>query len=154
MIQSIDHINLVVKDLATTVRFYTELLDFRVTNRATLQGNWIDSITGLSGIRADVVFLEPPQGGTRLEILQYHNPPSHSLPDNSRPNTGGLRHIAFLVNDIAATTEKLRNAGVQFLGTPAEVPAGILPQSTVRKSLCYFLDPDGVILELAEYRSV
>ncbi len=154
MIESIDHFNLVVTDLAATCRFYCDHLGFRETNRATLQGDWIDRIAGLKGIVAEVVFLELPSGGPRLEVLQYLTPQGQVIPANSLPHTHGLRHLAFRVPDIHATVARLRMAGVVFLGEPATVPSGILPQSTVRKSLCYFHDPDGVLLELAEYRPI
>lgn len=151
MTESIDHLNLVVRDLDATVRFYCDLLGFRETNRATLQGDWIDAVAGLPGIKADVVFLELPQGGPRIEVLQYHTPHGQFLPANSLANTLGLRHVAFRITGISETVARLSAAGVHFLGQPVQVPDGILRNSKVKKSLCYFLDPDGVLLELAEY---
>ena len=35
---------------------------------------------------------------------------------------------------------------------PIKVPAGVVKFAAGDKTLLYFLDPDGVILELAEYR--
>lgn len=153
MIHSIDHLNLVVHDLNTTVRFYCDLLGFRETNRATLQGDWIDTVAGLPGIKADVVFLEllEAPGNPRIEVLQYHTPTGQNLPANSLANTMGLRHFAFRITGMQQTVAALRAAGVRFLGEPVQVPDGILRDTTVKKTLCYFLDPDGVLLELAEY---
>ncbi|PAW76147.1 MAG: hypothetical protein B9S32_16135 [Verrucomicrobia bacterium Tous-C9LFEB] len=151
MTHSIDHLNLVVRDLETTVRFYRDLLGFQQTNRATLQGDWIDAVAGLPGIQAEVVFLELPGNGPRIEVLQYLTPIGQNLPANSLANTFGLRHFALRISDMTATVARLRAAGVQFVGNPVEVPAGILKGSNVRKTLCYFHDPDGVLLELAEY---
>lgn len=151
MTHSIDHLNIVVRDLETTVRFYCDLLGFQQTNRATLQGDWIDAVAGLSGIKAEVVFLELPGNGPRIEVLQYLTPAGQNLPANSIANTFGLRHFALRISDMTATVARLRAAGVQFVGDPVEVPTGILKGSTVHKTLCYFHDPDGVLLELAEY---
>lgn len=151
MIHAIDHFNIVVRDLDATIRFYCDILSFRQTNRARLEGDWIDAVAGIRGISADVVFLELPGGGPRIEVLQYLTPAGQSLPANSIANTQGLRHLAFRISGMTAMIEKLKAAGVRFLGEPVEVPAGILKDSKVRKSLCYFLDPDGVLLELAEY---
>jgi len=151
MTHSIDHLNLVVRDLNATVRFYCDLLGFRETNRATLQGDWIDAVAGLHGITADVVFLELPDGGPRIEVLQYLTPTGQNLPANSLANTYGLRHFALRITDMTGTVARLRAAGIQFVSDPVEVPAGILKGSKVHKTLCYFHDPDGVLLELAEY---
>jgi catechol 2,3-dioxygenase-like lactoylglutathione lyase family enzyme len=46
----------------------------------------------------------------------------------------------------------LRAAGVNVFSDPVRVPAGVVQHDAGEKTLVYFLDPDGVILELAEYR--
>ena len=47
---------------------------------------------------------------------------------------------------------RLRAAGVTLFSAPVKVPQGVVKFSAGEKTLCYFLDPDGVIVELAEYR--
>lgn len=152
MIRGIDHINIVVADLARSVRFYTEVLGFRKTADVTMEGDWIESIIGLRGVRGLVAFVEPPGGGVRIELLQYVAPAGVALPENSRANTLGLRHVAFRVDDIAGLAARLRAAGVTLFSDPVKVPAGVVKFAAGDKSLLYFLDPDGVILELAEYK--
>jgi catechol 2,3-dioxygenase-like lactoylglutathione lyase family enzyme len=51
-------------------------------------------------------------------------------------------------------TAKLRAAGIEVWGEPTAVPGGVVKFDTGAggKTLVYFLDPDGVIVELAEYR--
>lgn len=151
MIRGVDHINLVVSDLERSVRFYTEVLGFRKTADVVMEGDWIEAIIGLKGVRGLVAFVEPPGGGPRFELLQYVTPPGAVLPANSRANTQGLRHVAFRVDDIAAMAARLRAAGVTLFSEPVRVPAGVVKFAAGDKTLLYFLDPDGVILELAEY---
>lgn len=148
----IDHINIVVSDLARSVRFYTDVLGFRKTHDVTMEGDWIERIIGLKGVKGLVAFVEPPGGGPRIELLQYVTPAGRALAENSRANTLGLRHLAFRVDDIAAMAAKLRAAGVTFFSEPVSVPQGVVKFAAGDKSLCYFLDPDGTILELCEYR--
>ena len=136
MIRGVDHINLVVSDLERSVRFYTEVLGFRKTADVVMEGDWIEAIIGLKGVRGLVAFVEPPGA---------------VLPENSRANTQGLRHVAFRVDDIAAMAARLRAAGVTLFSEPVRVPAGVVKFAAGDKTLLYFLDPDGVILELAEY---
>jgi glyoxylase I family protein len=152
MIRGIDHINIVVADLARSVKFYTEVLGFRKTADVYMEGDWIESIVGLRGVKGLVAFVEPPNGGMRIELLQYVAPAGVVLPDNSKPNTHGLRHLAFRVEDIAGMAARLRAAGVTLFSDPVLVPAGVVKFAAGDKTLMYFLDPDGVILELAEYR--
>ncbi len=151
MIKQIDHLNIVVSDLQKSVTFYTELLGFRVTRQAVLQGEWIDKVVNLKNVTADVVFLEPPNANVRIELLCYKSPEGQSIPANSLANTTGIRHVAFQVDDIKKATAKLEKANVRFLSDPVKVPSSTVKHQKGEKSLVYFYDPDGVILELAEY---
>lgn len=152
MIRGIDHLNIVVADMARSLAFYTGVLGFTRTKEAWLEGEWIERIVGLRGVKAHAVFIVPPAGEPRIELLQYHAPAGVALPENSQPNTRGLRHFALRVDGIDAMTTKLRAAGVTILGEPTVVPAGVVKHDAGTKTLMYFLDPDGVVVELAEYR--
>ena len=149
---AIDHINIVVSDLERSVRFYTELLGFIESKRAHLEGQWIESIVGLKGVVADVAFILAPAGEPRIELLCYKMPTGEAVPANSLANTVGLRHIAFRVDDIHAAAERLKNAGVKLLGNPVVVPETVVTHDAGHKMLCYFHDPDGVLLEITEYK--
>ncbi len=151
MIHGIDHINIVVSDLQRSVKFYTELLGFRVIRRATLTGEWIEKIVGLSPISAEVVYIVAPAGEPRIELLCYSQPQGISLPQNSSANTIGLRHIALRVKNIGELAQRLQAAGVHTFSQPVTVPAQVVRHDAGQKTLLYFTDPDGVILELAEY---
>lgn len=151
MISSVDHINIVTRDLGASTRFYTELLGLAVTREAYLEGEWIDAVVGLEGAKAQVVYVQPAGGGPRIELIRYMAPAGAELPECGIANTLGLRHIAFRVDDIDAEYERLVAAGVEFLSPPTGVPERVVTHDAGRKRLCYFRDPDGVILELAEY---
>ena len=152
MLLGVDHINLVVSDLDRSVQFYTEILGFREVGRARLEGVWIENVVGLKGVQADVVYLEADAGGTRLELLNYESPPGEGFAANSIANTIGLRHVALRVKDIRTVVKRMKETGVTMLAEPVVVPESAMPRDSGRKTLCYFLDPDGILLELAEYR--
>jgi catechol 2,3-dioxygenase-like lactoylglutathione lyase family enzyme len=97
-----------------------------------------------------VVFVVPPGGGIRIELLQYHSPKGAEFAEHGRPNTIGIRHLAFRVDDIDEVYERLTASNVTFVGPPTAVPQGIVKTSD--KRLCYFHDPDGVLLEFTEYQ--
>ena len=152
MIVSVDHINLVVSDLERSVDFYTNVLGFRETQRAELEGEWIETIIGLETVKASVAYVVSPAGQPRLELLQYHSPIGDGFQANSIPNTLGLRHLALSVDNIDSAVQRLREAGTELLSRPVVVPTDVIQHSTSQKILCYFHDPDGVLLELTEYR--
>ena len=150
MVRAIDHINIVVADVERSVKFYTEVLGFTKTKEAQLEGGWIDRIVGLRGVKGRVAYVVAPAGEPRIELLCYEAPRGVVVAENSRANTAGLRHIALRVDNMAATVARLRAAGVTLFSEPVRVPGGVVRHEAGEKTLVYFLDPDGVILELAE----
>lgn len=153
MLQSIDHVNLVVTDLDAMARFYNEALGMRVTKRVAISGPWIDATVGLTNVDADVIYLDLPEG-PRVELIRYNHPRGVRLRGLDQPNTHGLRHLAFRVTDLDAVAARLREAGVHFVGDGVQqVPDGqVTYAGGVRKRLVYFHDPEGNLLELCEYR--
>ncbi len=144
----VNHVNIVVREMQRSLAFYVGLLGFRVTFEAELVGEWIETVTGLPNVSARCVFCQPPGGGTRFELLEYRTPPGVLMPEDSIANTLGLRHVALEVDDLDALCTRLVSAGVEFVSPPALVP---FPVAGVRKRLCYLRDPDGALVEIAEY---
>ncbi len=147
----VNHVNIVVADMERSLAFYVGLLGLRATFEIELEGAWIEQVTGLAGVSARCVFCQPADGGVRFELLEYRRPEGErARAANSVPSTGGLRHVAFEVDDVAAEYERLMAAGVRFVSPPVTVPFGVA--GDIRKRLCYALDPDGVLVEFADYR--
>jgi catechol 2,3-dioxygenase-like lactoylglutathione lyase family enzyme len=149
-IDRIDHVNLVVNDMATMVEFYRDVLGLRLTKQAVITGEWIDTVTGLSHVEAEVAFLEPA-AGPAIELLRYRTP-AGTRPDGlGVPNAQGFRHMAFRVRDIDRLAASLAAAGVEFISPLQRVPAVQVDYADVRKSLLYFRDPEGNLLELCAF---
>jgi catechol 2,3-dioxygenase-like lactoylglutathione lyase family enzyme len=152
MIESIDHVNLVVRDLPLMTAFYRDMLGFRVTKQVSISGDWIDETVGLSGVAGDVVYLDLPSG-PRIELIDYRQPRRVDTDGDNQPNLNGLRHIAFRVSEIDALVDHLAQSGVKFQSEVKSVPESQVTYSGgVRKRLVYFRDPEGNILELCEYK--
>ena len=150
MIQGIDHVNLVVGDMAAMICFYRDILGLRVTKQATIRGRWIEAVTGLADVEADVAFLESPSGPA-IELLHYRTPGGRRPAGLGLSNTPGFRHIAFRVQDIDAVAAALRASGVELFGEVQQVPAAQVDYADVQKRLVYFRDPEGNLLELCCY---
>ena len=149
----IDHVTLVVSDLDRSIQFYVDLLGFRFDARSLLEGEWIDSIMKLEKVKAEVAFVVSPEGGARIELLKFERPIGKFHSPNSLPHTPGLRHIALKVNNIEDVVSRLEDAGVSILSTPIQVPPEVVKRTAAKKALCYLLDPDGILVELAGYHS-
>lgn len=146
----IDHINLVVADLERAAHFYETVFGFRRGFSAQLEGAWIETVTGLEGARAECLFLESPNGGTRIELIRYDAPVNEFSPGVSTPNQLGLRHLAFEVADVDATLNQVRELGLRPISEPVEVPFRVADLGA--KRLAYFHDFDGTIVEVAAYQ--
>jgi len=153
MLESIDHVNLVVTDLKKMADFYTRALGLKISKQVTISGGWIDRTVGLSGVDADVIYLDLPSG-PRVELLRYNSPAGEHPAGLEKSNTHGLRHMAFKVDDIDAMVARLKAAGVKFFSEVQLVPdSQVTYAGGLRKRLVYFHDPEGNLLELCEYKA-
>ena len=105
----------------------------------------------LDNVKAEVAFVTSPEGGARIELLRFERPKGKPHIPNSLPHTPGLRHIALKIKNIEDVISRLADAGISILSPPIRVPHEVVKRTTANKALCYFLDPDGVLVELAEY---
>lgn len=150
MIERIDHVNLVVDDMPAMTAFYRDVLGLRLAREATISGPWIDAVTGLRQVEADVAYLEMPEG-PRVELIHYRSPKGTRPSGQGDPNASGLRHLAFRVQSIDQMANALKAAGVELLGEVQEVPQTQVDYAGLRKRLLYFLDPEGNVLELCTF---
>ena len=145
MIRKLDHINIVVSNIARAKAFFMAL-GFQAAHQGRLTGPWVSALVGLKDVDADYVALELPGCPTKVELIEYHNPSSGPAPGISKANQLGLRHLALEVDDIEGAAARLSQMG-------AELFSPIQEYSPLGKKLVYLLGPDGIILELAQYGS-
>ena len=146
----VNHLNIVTGNLERSLEFYVALLEMRVTFRVDLEGKWIERVTGLPGAKARCVFCQPSGGGCRLELLEYQTPQGEPISANALPQTPGLRHFALETDDLDALYVRVLAAGITPISAPVTVPFTLV--DNVQKRLCYLHDPDGVLVELCDFR--
>jgi catechol 2,3-dioxygenase-like lactoylglutathione lyase family enzyme len=140
-IQRLENVGIVVEDLAAATEFFAEL-GLKVLGEQPVEGDWVDRVTGLEGVRVDIAMLETPDGHGRLELMQFHAPSARDGDRNAPPNTLGIRRLAFGVDDIDAAVAGLRARGTELLGEVVRY------EDSYR--LCYVRGPEGIIVMLAE----
>lgn len=125
-LQRIHHVAIIASDYEKSKAFYTEVLGLAVLAehyRAERRSYKLD--------------LALPDGG-QLELFSFPDPP----PRPSRPEAAGLRHLAFVVPDVAAALAELGERGV--------VTEELRIDEYTGKRFAFFADPDGLPLELYE----
>jgi methylmalonyl-CoA/ethylmalonyl-CoA epimerase len=128
-VRGLDHVGIVVRNMAAAVATFTTLLGLQLVHDETLPHLHVHlsylQTGGQAGAGTFVQLVEPTGPGPVMEFLDSHGE--------------GLHHVCFAVEDVEA-------AVVVTGGTPAAVfPGG-------RGRRCAFLtqQPDGVLVELTE----
>jgi catechol 2,3-dioxygenase-like lactoylglutathione lyase family enzyme len=141
-IQEMHHVSVVVEDLKAAKAFFVEL-GMELEDEAPIEGDWVDRINALDGVRVDIAMMRAPDGHGRLELTKFHNPTVISPePANAPSNTLGLRSVMFTVDDIDATIAGLRPHGAELVGE--------VEQYENFYRLAYVRGPAGIIVALAE----
>ena len=90
-IKRLDHVSVVVDDLAAAIAFFTAL-GMTLEGEAPIEGPWVDRVNGLEGVQVDIVMMRTPEGHGRLELTKFRNPKLVEMePAIAPPNALGLR---------------------------------------------------------------
>ncbi len=142
------HTNIIAKDSTKLIDFYKEVLDCRsIGETRNLSGDWLDGMTGIKNSHIVGEHLCLPGYDDKhptIEIFSY----DEMIANNSHKiNQCGIAHIAFEVENVAATLEKLLNAGGGQLGelVSADYEDGRKAQ------FVYATDIEGNIIELQSW---
>ena len=136
-----DHVGVVVDDLAAAVAFFVEL-GLELQGETPAEGDWVDRIVGLEGVRVDTAMMQTPDGHGRLELVKFNAPTTDEGGRNEPANVPGLRHVAFVVEDVDAAVARLRARGGELVGE-------VVRYEDIFR-LCYVRGPEGIIIGLAE----
>ena len=140
-IQRMDHVGIVVDDLASATAFFVEL-GLELEGEMSLGGDSVDRLVGLEGVQTDFAFVRTPDGHGGLELIKFRSPSSRGGDPHAPANTTGLRHITFAVDDIEAAVARLGGHGAELVGEVVSYENSY--------KLCYIRGPEGIIVELAE----
>lgn len=123
--QSIHHIAIICSNYDRSLSFYRDILGLTVIREVwrAERESW----------KCDL-----DAGNAQIELFSFPSPPART----SRPEACGLRHLAFLVDDLDAEVARLEAAGVVC------EPIRVDPYTDQR--FTFFADPDDLPLELYE----
>lgn len=136
------HIGICVTDPERSIRFYRDLLGFRLRSELTVQGEPSDTLLRLRSVDLRAIYLE--RDGMRIELLHYASPGVVGTDEPREMNRLGLTHLSLRVDDLAGTLDGLRAAGVTILDqTRIDIPV-------FESGAVFVSDPDGTLIELVQ----
>jgi catechol 2,3-dioxygenase-like lactoylglutathione lyase family enzyme len=136
-----DHVGVNVEDLEAAKEFFLNL-GLEVQWEADLGGEGVERVIGLKNVSDRAVMLQTPDGRAAIELVKFYSPPDEKGIQPSLANTLGIRHVAFLVDDVEAMVAKLKTKGVELVGE-------VFNFGNTYKD-CFVRGPEGIIVELAE----
>ncbi len=141
-VKRMDNVLIVVDDLEAAIAFFVEL-GLELEGETTVEGEGVDRVVGLHGVRSDIAMMRTPDGHGRLELDKFHTPPAvRAEPVNAPVNTLGIRRIMFAVDDIEDVLARLQTLGAELIGEVVRY------EDSYR--LCYVRGPEGIMIALAE----
>jgi len=140
-VHRMDHAGIVVEDLAAAIAFFVEL-GLELEGETTVEGEWVDQLVGLDGVRADLAFLRVPDGQGRVELSTFHTPAATGSAPRAPVNTPGIPRLTFVVDAVDDIVDRLRAHGAQLVGKVAQY------EDIYRYA--YVRGPAGVIIGLVQ----
>ncbi|WP_318468133.1 SMU1112c/YaeR family gloxylase I-like metalloprotein [Photobacterium leiognathi] len=124
MLKGIHHVAIICSDYARSKHFYTQILKLKVINETYREQR--------QSYKLDLRLPDDSQ----LELFSFPDAPARP----SYPEAQGLRHLAFVVEDIHSVVDYLVAQGVEVEEIRIDELTG--------KAFTFFSDPDGLPLEL------
>ena len=140
-IRRFDHVGVTVADLEGVTAFFVAL-GLEIEGRTFVEGEFLDTVSGIPDSRTEIVMLKPPDGGTRLELSTFLRPDSVPGSPAAMANELGLRNVSFEVDDLQAAVDWAATEGYGLVG-------GIGEYEGVWR-MAYIRGPEGIIVSLAE----
>ena len=136
-----DNIGIVVEDLEAAIAFFVEL-GLELEGEMAVEGQWVDRVVGLDGVRNDIAMMRTPDGHSKLELMKFQKPTATTAEPSAPVNTLGIRRIMFAVTGIDDVAARLQKRGAELVGEMVQY------EDVYR--LCYLRSPEGIIVALAE----
>ena len=140
-IRAFDHVGITVANLDAAMAFFVGL-GFETEGRMVMEGEFVDTVTGIPDSRSEIVMLRPPGGGTGLELSSFVRPNHEPGSPDAMSNELGLRNVMFEVDDLGAMLDRLAADGYRLVGG--------VGQYEEMWRMAYVRGPEGIIVALAQ----
>ena len=107
-----------------------------------MEGEFLDTVTGIPDSRTEIVVLRPPDGGTGIELSSFVRPDHEPGSPAAMANELGLRNVCFEVADLQAMVDGLAARGYGLVGG--------IGQHENSWRMTYVRGREGIVVSLAE----
>ncbi|MGW6696261.1 VOC family protein [Nocardia sp. NPDC055049] len=141
LVERLDHIGITVADIDAVTAFFVSL-GLEADPKMTVEGEFLDTVIGMTDAATEIVMLRVPGGDTALKLSSFARP--QHLPGSpvAPANELGLRNVAFEVRDLRAAVARAAAEGYGLVGGIGEYE-GVWRMAYVR-------GPEGIIVSFAE----
>lgn len=144
-VKKVGAIGITVKDLNTSIKFYTQVLGFKEIREEEFTGSEYENLEAIFGLHIRVATLQ--LGDEQIELTDYLTAGGRSIPEDQKANDLSFQHIAIVVSNMDKAFAQLKKYNVEYVSTaPQTLPKTIKPAEGVKAF--YFHDPDNHNLEL------
>ena len=127
MIEAIDHVEVVTRDMEKSLDFYVNKLGFEIHNRHRFEGGM--SLKEITYVKI---------GDVMIELMEF---PNAIMPSKEGPEVG-VRMFALRVGNMDEEIERLTSLGVEISQPPR--PIGPSKRAEIK-------DPNGISIELRQW---
>ena len=113
LIKNIRHTGIVVKNLQKSLKFFTQILGFKVLQQADETGKFIDKILNLNKAKLITVKLIAADGNI-IELLNFENYKDKKLKHTKKIYSYGFTHMSFTVKNINQTYKVLKKKNINY----------------------------------------
>jgi len=137
------HVGVVVSDLERSIAFYTDVIGMTKTGEFDVPADFgkASGLTDGLAFHVEVLGLQTVPGGAQFKLMSFEEdartPRSAHIEDAL-----GMQYVTLMVTDLAPFVERIKAAGVPFLG---ETP---IPLGGDGNHFVLVQDPDGTFIEL------
>lgn len=124
-LKNIHHVAIICSEYKKSKEFYTKILGLEIIREVYRK-------------ERESYKLDLKLGDSQIELFSFPNAPERP----SYPESCGLRHLAFQVEDVEKTADELQGKGIRVEDIRIDEFTG--------KKFTFFSDPDGLPLELYE----
>ena len=141
------HTNIVAHDWRRLSSFYINVFNCKEKPPIrNLSGYWLDVLTGIPNARIHGIHLLLPGfgiDGPTLEIFQYND----NIKDNKNINKEGFGHIAFSVEDVEESLQKVIKNGGSTVGEIIKTEI----EGVGKIHVVYAKDPENNVIEIQKW---
>tara|TARA_Y100000768_G_C23973355_1_gene681717 strand:+ start:1993 stop:2433 length:441 start_codon:yes stop_codon:yes gene_type:complete len=142
-IKNIRHTGIVTDNMTKSLKFYKDLLGFKIKKKMIEKGDTTDALTGFKKTKVETVKLVSPDKNSMIELLKYKSPTPKKKSKHYEVSQVGISHMAFSVYDLKKTYKKLLKKKVYFKCEPKL-------SSDKKVFLTFCKAPEGTWIELVQ----